>query len=162
MMSRLLKREFGADKVIGLDPRPNDDHIVKATFGDWCEMTGGPANTDLLFASWLPCRGQEGCDLGPQILDKVTGEEQVFVYVGSGPNGPVGTREFYDRLAAEFEEYATEPLPRVYPGVFPRDFIRAYRPKPSLATESRPRPSVTSTERSVCRGCPPPGIEQTA
>lgn len=54
LWTRLLKCQFGADKVIGLDPHPTGDHIVKATFGEWCEMTGGPANTDLLFRPGCP------------------------------------------------------------------------------------------------------------
>ena len=88
-------------------------------------------DADLLFASWLPCQHREGCDLGHQILDRITADGQTFVDVGSGPYGPVGTKEPYDRLGVEFDEYATEPLPRLRPSVFPRDFIRAYRRKPS-------------------------------
>ena len=127
LWTTVLRGAFGSDTVVGLDPTPKGDDVIEATFSDWCENTGGPEDTDLLFASWLPCGGQEGVHLGRQILDNIIGEDQTFVYVGSGPNGPVGTQGFYDHLAAQFEEYATEPLPRIYPSVFPRDFIKAYR-----------------------------------
>ena len=130
LWTRVLKREFGSGNVVGLDPVSASDDVLEATFSDWCEETGGPKDSDLLFASWLPCEGQEGFDLGSQILDRIVADEQTFVYVGSGPSGPVGTKNFYDRLGVEFDEYATEPLPRVYRSVFPRDFIRAYRRKP--------------------------------
>lgn len=126
LWTKVLAREFGSDMVVGLDPHPGDDAVIAATFGQWCDQTGGPDPGDSLFASWLPCAGQEGSDLGTQVLDCVRGEHQMFFYVGSGPFGPVGTDDFYERLAVEFVEYATEPLPRPYPGVFPRDFIRAY------------------------------------
>ena len=130
LWTKVLKRAFGPDKVVGLDPAPTSDDLLQATFSDWCDETGGPRDSDLLFASWLPCQGQEGSDLGHQILDRIVADDQTFVYVGSGPNGPVGTKDFYDRLGVEFDEYATEPLPRVCRSVFPRDFIRAYRRKP--------------------------------
>ena len=130
LWTKVLKRAFGSDKVVGLDPASASDDVLQAAFSDWCDETGGPEDTDLLFASWLPCRSQEGFDLGHQILDRIVADGQFFVYVGSGPIGPVGTKDFYDRLGIEFDEYATEPLPRVYPSVFPRDFIRAYRRKP--------------------------------
>ena len=128
LWTKVLKREFGSDKIIGLDPMPKSEEVIQTTFSDWCDKTGGPEDAGLLFASWLPCHGQAGACLGPQILDSIR-SDQIFVYVGSGPNGPVGTQEFYDRLGVEFEEYATEPLPRVSPSVFPRDFIRACRRK---------------------------------
>ena len=118
------------NKVVGLDPVPTSDDVLQATFSDWCDKTGGPEETDLLFASWLPCQGQEGFHLGHQILDRIVADGQTFVYVGSGPSGPVGTKDFYDHLGVDFDEYATEPLPRVCPAVFPRGFIRAYRRKP--------------------------------
>lgn len=130
LWTRMLKHEFGSDKVVGLDPEPSNDDVLPATFSDWCDETGGPEDADLLFASWLPCKAREGFDLGSQILDRIVADEQTFVYVGSGPFGPVGTKDFYDRLGVEFDEYATEPLPRVHRSVFPRDFIRAYRRKP--------------------------------
>lgn len=129
LWTTVLKRSFGTNRVVGLDPMPKSDTVLKATFSDWCDQTGGPDDADLLFASWLPCHGQHGSDLGHQILDRVVGDGQTFIYVGSGPSGPVGTKDFYDRLGVEFDEYATEPLPRVHPSVFPRDFIRAYRRK---------------------------------
>ena len=130
LWTKVLKGEFGSDKVIGLDPIPQSEDVIQTTFSDWCDKTGGPEEADLLFASWLPCHGQDGAHLGPQILDSIQADHQTFAYVGSGPNGPVGTQELYDRLGLEFDEYATEPLPRVYPSVFPRDFIRTYRRKP--------------------------------
>lgn len=130
LWTKVLKSALGSDKVVGLDPVPTGDDVHQATFSDWCEETGGPEEADLLFASWLPCQGQEGSNLGHQILDRIVADDQTFVYVGSGPSGPVGTKEFYDRLGVEFDEYATEPLPRVCPSVFPRDFIRAYQRKP--------------------------------
>ena len=128
LWTRVLKREFGADRVVGLDPEPKGDSVIATTFEDWCEDTGGPGETDVLLASWLPCEGQSGDDLGLRVLDSMR-SRQTLVYVGSGPNGPVGTEEFYDRLGRELEEYATEPLPRVCRSVFPRDFARAYRCK---------------------------------
>ena len=130
LWTNVLKRALGSDKVVGLDPVPTSDDVLQATFKNWCDETGGPEEADLLFASWLPCQGQEGSDLGHQILDRIVADDQTFVYIGSGPSGPVGTKDFYDRLGVEFDEYATEPLPRVYPSVFPRDYIRAYRRKP--------------------------------
>ena len=126
----MLTRAFGSDKVVGLDPAPTDDDVLRTTFTDWCDETGGPEDADLLFASWLPCQDQDGSELGHQILDRIVADDQTFVYVGSGPSGPAGTKDFHDRLGVEFDEYATEPLPRVYPSVFPRDFIRAYRRRP--------------------------------
>ena len=130
LWTRVLKRASGSDRVVGLDPAPTTDDVLQATFSDWCDETGGPRDADVLFASWLPCEGLEGTDLGHQILDSIVADDQTFVYVGSGPSGPVGTKDFYDRLCVEFDEYATEPLPRVSRSVFPRDFIRAYRRKP--------------------------------
>lgn len=130
LWTKALKRAFGSDRVVGLDPLSKSDNVLQTTFSDWCDQTGGPYDTDLLFASWLPCDGQDGADLGNQILDRVVADNQTFIYVGSGPGGPVGAKDFYDRLCAEFDEYATEPLPRVSPFVFPRDFIRGYRRKP--------------------------------
>jgi len=127
----VLKHAFGPDRVVGLDPMSASDDVLQTDFSDWCDETGGPEDADLLFASWLPCQHQEGFELGHQILDRIIADDQTFVYVGSGPYGPVGTKDLYDRLGAEFDEYATEPLPRVYPSVFPRDFIRAYRRKRS-------------------------------
>lgn len=128
LWTKVLKREFGPDNVIGLDPEFRTEDLLAATFEDWCATTGGPADTDLLLASWLPCTGQPGSSLGPQLLDSIR-SDQTLLYVGSGPNGPAATREFYDRLAVEFEEFASEPLPRVYPSVFPRDFLRVFRRK---------------------------------
>lgn len=101
--------------------------MLRAAFTDWCDETGCPEAADLLCASWLPCQDQDGFELGNQILDRIVVEDQTFVYVGSGPSGPAGTKDFHDRLGVEFDEYATEPLPRVCQSVFPRDFIRAYR-----------------------------------
>ena len=130
LWTTVLKGAFGCDRVVGLDPAPAGGNVLQATFSDWCDQTGGPEDTDLLFASWLPCENQEGSDLGHQILDRIVVGDQSFVCVGSGPGGPAGTEDFHDRLGAEFDEYATEPLPRVCRSVFPRDFIRAYRRKP--------------------------------
>ena len=127
LWTRVLMREFGAERVVGLDPVPKGGSVIATTFEDWCEDSGGPGEADVLLASWLPCEGQPGDDLGLQVLDSM--RSQTLVYVGSGPNGPVGTEDFYDRLGSQFEEYATEPLPRVSPSVFPRDFARVYRRK---------------------------------
>ena len=128
LWTRVLMREFGAETVVGLDPTPKHESVVETTFKDWCEVTGGAGEGDLVLASWLPCRGQPGDDLGPQILDSLQ-SDQTLVYVGSGPNGPAGTDEFYTCLGREFEEYATEPLPRVCPWIYPRDFVRVFRRK---------------------------------
>ena len=128
LWTRVLRREFGTERVIGLDPVPKDGNVIATTFEDWCEATGGPRETDVLLASWLPRRGQPGDDLGLRVLASMR-SGQTLVYIGSGSNGPVGTEEFYDRLGCEFEEYATEPLPRIAPPVFPRDFARVYRRK---------------------------------
>ena len=98
LWTKVLKPAFGSDKVVGLDPVPTSDDVLQATFSDWCDETGGPEDADLLFASWLPCQGQEGFDLGHQMLDRIVADDQTFVYVGSGPSGPVGTKDFYDRL----------------------------------------------------------------
>lgn len=125
LWTRALQQEFGEENVIGLDPRSNSAGVLRTTFSDWCEDTSGPTREDVLFASWLPCEFQEGNSLGMQILDAVK-DTQPFVYIGSGSNGPSGTTEFHNRLATEFEEYATEPLPRIDEAVFPRDFIRLY------------------------------------
>ena len=128
LWTRVLMREFGVERVIGLDPMPKDDRVIKTTFKDWWEKTGGPRDVDVVLASWLPCDSQPGDCLGPQVLDSIQ-SEQTLVYVGSGPNGPAGTKEFYDRLGKEFEEYATEPLPRICRSVVPRDFARAFHRK---------------------------------
>ena len=130
LWTSVLARAFGSDRVVGLDPCPKADAVLRTSFSRWRDETGGPAHDDVLFASWLPCNGQSGSDLGPQMLDSIVADRQTFVYAGSGPGGPVGTSDFYDRLGVEFVEYASEPLPRVYPGVFPRDFIRVYHRKP--------------------------------
>ena len=130
LWTRVMALAFGSDRVVGLDPCPKGDAIIKTTFNDWCDETGGPVRGDLLFASWLPCCGQKGSDLGGQILDRVLADHHTFVYVGSGASGPVGTSDFYDRLGLEFVEYATEPLPRIYKSVFPRDFMRVYYKRP--------------------------------
>ena len=130
LWTKVMRGAFGEHRVVALDPASTSDHVLKTTFGDWCHETGGPDNADLLFASWLPCEYQDGSDLGHQILDRLLEVDQTFIYVGSGPSGPAGTKDFHDRLGAEFDEYATEPLPRVYPSVFPRDFLRAYHRKP--------------------------------
>lgn len=108
---------------------PQDPCIIKSTFEEWCDKTGGLRECDVVLVSWLPCEGQAGANLGPLVLDSICSENQRLAYVGSGPNGPAGTSAFYDRLGAEFEEDATEPLPRVYPGVFPRDFLTVYHRK---------------------------------
>ncbi len=126
----MLAGAFGADRVVALDPCAKADAVLPTTFSHWCDQTGGPRHGDVLFASWLPCSGQAGSDLGPQILDRVLADHHTFVYVGSGPSGPVATTDFYDRLGVEFAEYASEPLPRIYRSVFPRDFIRVYHRKP--------------------------------
>ena len=128
LWTRVLEREFGAAKVIGLDPNSNSSLVIRTTLGDWCNKTGGPTSDDILFASWLPCENQEGDTLGLQILDKVSAC-QPFIYVGSGPRGPTGTTDFYDRLAVEFVEVASEPMPRVDESDFPRDFLRIYNQK---------------------------------
>ena len=122
---RPLTRHYKS--VRPLDPMPKDDRVIETTFKDWCEKTGGPRDVDVVLASWLPCDGQPGDCLGPQVLDSIQ-SEQTLVYVGSGSNGPAGTKEFYDRLGREFEEYATEPLPRTYRSVVRRDFARAAPP----------------------------------
>ena len=128
LWTRVLMREFGVERVVGLDPEPKGDSVIATTYEAWCENTGGPGEADVLLASWLPCERQPGDDLGLRVLESMR-SQQTLVYVGSGPNGPVGTEQFYDRLGTEFEEYATEPLPRVYRSVFPRDYARAYRRK---------------------------------
>ena len=125
LWTKVLRRTFCSERVIGLDPTPKGEGIIEASFENWCERTEGPREDDLILASWLPCSGQTGSDLGPQILDRIQ-SGQPFVYIGSGPHGPTGTKEFYDRLGREFVEYAAEPMPRIYPGVFPRDFARVY------------------------------------
>ena len=126
LWTRVLQRHLPNKGVIGLDPQSKGDGVIKSTFEAWCENTGGLKEGDVVLASWLPCKGQHGASLGPTILNSVQPGEH-FIYVGSGPNGPVGTKTFYDRLAAEFEEFASEPLPRIYLGVFPRDFIKVYQ-----------------------------------
>ena len=128
LWTRVLQQEFGPEKAIGLDPNSNSSLVIRTTFSDWCNETGGSTSNDILFASWLPCKNQEGDTLGLQILDKVSAC-QPFIYVGSGPRGPTGTTGFYDRLAIEFDEVATEPLPRVDKSVFQRDFLRIYERK---------------------------------
>ena len=129
LWTKVLRRAFGSDRVVGLDPESTSGDVLQVAFNNWCEETGGPEDSDLLFASWLPSRDQDGSDLGHQILDRIAADDQIFMYVGSGPCGPSGTKDFHDRLGVEFDECASEPLPRVRPSVFPRDFIRAYRKK---------------------------------
>ena len=51
LWTRVLKREFGSDKIIGLDPGSTSDNVLQVTFSDWCDETGGPESVDLLFAS---------------------------------------------------------------------------------------------------------------
>ena len=131
LWTKVLQREFGTDKVIGLDPNSSNEYVIQCSFLDWCRSSTGANDDDIFFASWLPCKGQDGESLSVQILDRVQ-SGQHFIYVGSGPKGPVGTRDFYEKLAAEFEECASEPLPRVYPAVFPQRF------SPDLRTKTRP------------------------
>lgn len=128
LWTRVLMQEFGSETVVGLDPAPKHPSVIEATFEDWCKSTGGPGETDTVLTSWLPCQGQPGDNLGLQILDSLQ-SDQTLVYIGSGPKGPVGTDEFYTRLGREFEEYATEPLPRVCPWTYPRDFLRVFQRK---------------------------------
>ena len=128
LWTQALRREFGIEKVIGLDPESTTNLVLQCTFESWCDETGGPEPNDVLFASWLPCQQQSGDTLGLHILDRVT-TSQPLIYVGSGPYGPAGTQDFYDHLSLEFEEYASEPLPRIDRSVFPRDFIRIYKRK---------------------------------
>ena len=128
LWTKVLKRRFGSEKVIGLDPEHNNECVIETTFRDWCENTGGLRDGDVALASWLPCSSQLGADLGLQILDCIQAG-QTLVYIGSGPRGPTGTKEFYDRLGREFEEHSTEPLPRICRSIFPRDFARAYHRK---------------------------------
>ena len=125
LWTMVLRRAFGDDRVIAIDPEANGPGILEMTFEDWCEATGGPAENDTVLTSWLPCNGQAGEDLGPHILDSLR-PGQTLIYIGTGPNGPVGTEGFYRRLAVECDEYAGEPLPRLHRYVFPRDFVRAY------------------------------------
>ena len=129
LWTKVLQREFGTNKVIGLDPNSSNERVIQSSFLDWCRSSTGPNDDDTFFASWLPCKDQDADSLGVQILDEVP-PGQRFIYVGSGPKGPVGTKGFYERLAIDFEECASEPLPRVYPAVFPRDFLRIYERKP--------------------------------
>lgn len=51
LWTKVLTRAFGSDKVVGLDPAPTDDDVLRTTFTDWCDETGGPEDADLLFAS---------------------------------------------------------------------------------------------------------------
>ena len=125
LWAMVLRRVFGDDTVIALDPESIGEDVLKTTFEEWRKATGGPEAHDTILTSWLPCERQAGEDLGPQILDSLH-PGQTLIYIGTGPNGPVGTKEFYRRLAIEFEEYAGEPLPRIHRSVFPRDFVRAY------------------------------------
>ena len=137
LWTRTLKREFGAENVIGLDPEPKSDEIIETTFLAWCEETGGLRNGDVVLLSWPPCTGQPGQELGTEVLDAI-GSGHTLVYVGAGPRGPAGTPEFHDRLAREFEEYATEPVPRPTPTIFPRDYARAYQRRRGLDDRSPP------------------------
>lgn len=126
LWTRVLSVELGASRVVGIDPEPKDARVIRATYEDWCEQTGGPGEHDSLLAAWLPCSGMQGSDLGTEILDSMQGEQKL-VYVGSGPNDATGTEEFYDRLGREFEEITSEPLPRLDRAVFRPDFIGVYR-----------------------------------
>ena len=128
LWTKVLKREFGTEAALGLDPDPKNEWVIKTTFEDWCKETGGLRDGDVVVVSWLPCRGQPGAALGTQVLDRVLPQHSL-VYIGSGPHGPAGTQGFYDRLAKDFEEQATEPLPRLRQSIFPRDFARVYRRK---------------------------------
>ena len=68
LWTRVLRRELGVDRVLGLDPVPKDGSVIAATFEEWCEATGGPRETDVLLVSRLPCGGQPGDDLGLRVL----------------------------------------------------------------------------------------------
>ena len=128
LWAMILRRSFGDDRVIAMDPDPAGPGILETAYEDWCNTTGGPEENDTVLTSWLPCTGQAGEDLGPHILDSLH-PRQRLIYIGTGPNGPVATEEFYRRLAVECDEYAGEPLPRIHRSVFPRDFVRAYSKK---------------------------------
>ncbi len=134
LWTRTLKREFGTENVIGLDPEPGSKEIIERTFLTWCEETEGLRKGDTVLLSWPPCTGQ-GQELGTEVLNAI-GSEHTLIYVGAGPRGPAGTPEFHDRLAREFEEYATEPVPKARPSICPRDYARAYQRKRGL--NSRP------------------------
>ena len=125
LWTKVLSVELGACRVVGVDPEARDELVVQATYEDWCQQTGGPGKYDTLLASWLPCCGMQGSDLGTKILDGMQAKQKL-IYVGDGPNGATATQEFYERLAREFEEQASEPLPRLDAFV-PRDFIRVYQ-----------------------------------
>ena len=135
LWTRALQREFGAENVIGLDPAPKSNEIIETTFLTWCEETGGLRNGDTVLLSWPPCTGQRGQELGTEVLNAM-GSGHTLIYVGAGPRGSAGTPEFHDQLARKFEEYATEPVPRTTPTIFPRDYARAYRRRRGLNDRS--------------------------
>ena len=126
LWTRALQREFEAENVIGLDPEPRTEEIIKSTFEAWLEETDGLRHGDIVLLSWPPCTGQRGQDLGTNVLNAI-GPEQTLVFVGAGPRGAAGTRQFHEQLSREFEEYATEPVPKIVGTIFPRDYARAYR-----------------------------------
>ena len=128
LWTRVLKRALRDREVIGLDPESKCEGILKATFKEWCDDTGGFREGDRPLLSWLPCGSQPGASLGTEVLEAIQPGQQL-IYIGSGPKGPAGTVEFHDQLSMEFLEHATEPLPRVHQSVFPRDFIRIYQRK---------------------------------
>ena len=51
LWTKVLKRAFGSDKVVGLDPATASDDVLQASFSDWCDETGGPGDADLLLGS---------------------------------------------------------------------------------------------------------------
>lgn len=128
LWTRILKRAFGAQHVVGLDPEPNGEGVIATTFDAWCRETGGLQDGDIVLLSWPPCERQPGQELGTDVLNAI-GLKQTLVYIGAGPCGPAGTRQFHEQLSHEFEEYATEPLPRICRTMFPRDYARVYRRK---------------------------------
>ena len=133
LWTRLLKRAFGAVHVIGLDPEPKGEGVIATTFDVWRRETGGLQDGDIVLLSWPPCQGQAGQELGTEVLNAI-GSKQMLVYIGAGPWGPAGTREFHEHLSHQFEEYATEPLPRICRMMFPRDYARVYRRKVQVST----------------------------
>lgn len=133
LWTKVLRRALGPERVIGLDPDARSEWVLPVSFEKWCSETGGPRDGDVLLTSWLPCKGQPGSDLGVRILYSIR-TDQTLIYIGSGPRGGTGTQGFYDRLGREFDEFAAEPIPRLYPNIRPRDFARAYSRKRSSAT----------------------------
>lgn len=128
LWTRVLRNNFVPENIIGIDPKSENDDIIKSTFREWYEATDGLQDNDIVLLVWPPCSGQEGEELGTEVLNSI-GTDQILIYVGGGPHGGVGTQEFYERLGRDFEELATEPIPKIIESQFPRDFARAYQRK---------------------------------